>query len=433
MLRVTAACACIGAATAGPSSLFGSSWDLSALPQLDPDQLNRHLSQFASYKSEDLPPLIYTSGLTASNLDVTIKSNILCSKVPKNTPLQIWPLTNDTTKEFGPLCLVEAFGVVFDKKTGTYHDHRGLEVDIENFGALSGLIYGDFVDSSLQQYGYQLGVNLFGAPFDWRMSDQGHTTKFYPNFKALVERVYAQTGKKPTIIAPSYGPQNVLGFLRTVTQEWKDHYIGWFIANSPVWSGTPIVLAFVLGGVSPLTALTRGLPACYWLMPRPGSLDTEWGEDEVLVRTPNHAYTASDIPVLLKAVGLHDKAAMYEFQLTQSVLADFDFPGVNTYVTYGTDLPTIGSISYSEDFKANKFKLPANASLYNSTEMGDGAVPLRSSKRSFAWVGATGDKQLLHKAFPGQQHANCFPGGSDHCFADVLSLLINGTKPSGAV
>ena len=38
-------------------------------------------------------------------------------------------------------------------------------------------------------------------------------------------------------MSASFGPQFALGFLHRMTQAWKDQYISWFIAASPVFSG----------------------------------------------------------------------------------------------------------------------------------------------------------------------------------------------------
>jgi hypothetical protein len=33
-----------------------------------------------------------------------------------------------------------------------------------------------------------------------------------------------------------------------MSQRWKDQYIGWFVADSPVWSGAVLALATITGG-----------------------------------------------------------------------------------------------------------------------------------------------------------------------------------------
>ena len=33
-----------------------------------------------------------------------------------------------------------------------------------------------------------------------------------------------------------------------MTQEWKDQYIDYFIADAPVWSGVPAIIAYIVGG-----------------------------------------------------------------------------------------------------------------------------------------------------------------------------------------
>ena len=54
-----------------------------------------------------------------------------------------------------------------------------------------------------------------------------------------VETVYANTGARVNLVALSEGPQLVLSFLHRMSQAWKNKYVSYFVAASPVWSGCP--------------------------------------------------------------------------------------------------------------------------------------------------------------------------------------------------
>ena len=43
----------------------------------------------------------------------------------------------------------------------------------------------------------------------------------------------------PFISSSPYFPQVTLSFLHAMTPEWRDKHIHWFIAESPLWSGSP--------------------------------------------------------------------------------------------------------------------------------------------------------------------------------------------------
>ena len=60
-------------------------------------------------------------------------------------------------------------------------------------------------------------------------------------------------------------PQYTLSFLHRMTQEWKSKYIDWFVATSPVWSGSPAALSvFSTGyaGFLPGAPVPNAPPEC---------------------------------------------------------------------------------------------------------------------------------------------------------------------------
>ena len=97
------------------------------------------------------------------------------------------------------------------------------------------------------QLGWEVGKNLFMAPFDWRVPSFNQT-EFHARLQALVEEVHASTGQKVSFFALSEGPQVTLSFLHRMPQAWKDEHVAWFAATSPVWSGSPM---YGLGGAGP--------------------------------------------------------------------------------------------------------------------------------------------------------------------------------------
>eukprot|EP00730_Choanoeca_flexa_P004922 TRINITY_DN11842_c0_g1_i2.p1 TRINITY_DN11842_c0_g1~~TRINITY_DN11842_c0_g1_i2.p1 ORF type:complete len:124 (+),score=20.80 TRINITY_DN11842_c0_g1_i2:184-555(+) len=97
--------------------------------------------------------------------------------------------------------------------------------------------------------------NVTRMPFDWRLPLSG-LTQFYIDMKALIEELYALHHNQPVVLVSiSWSPQACLGFLHRMTQDWKDKHIDWFIAQSPLWSGTPLSLMAYVSGVPQQPAL----------------------------------------------------------------------------------------------------------------------------------------------------------------------------------
>jgi len=385
-----------------------------------------------------MPPIVYFSGLTASTITVEIKDVPLCNNTQPGKPDIIWPVS--ANMDVNVLCLLECFQVLYDDATGLYYDLPGVTPDSLDFGLMDGLSYGPALIEPLKSMGWIEGENLFGAPFDWRRSDQGLAVTYYPQVQALIEDAVNKTGMKASLIAPSYGPQVVLGFLQRMTQEWKDAYIDWFVAESPVWSGTVLPFGMLISGYplpAPFTSIIRTLlfnmPSIYYLFPEPGTSEFEYSKDDVLVSTPNKNYTAWDIPTLLHDLGLDVKIPMYRDLLQNSSLGAFTAPGVNTFVTYGTEINTVGSFEFAKDFTHNAFDVPQPSSHTPSAEQGDGIVPKRSSMRAMQWETAqtAAGKRLLHREYVNQSHANClFPANASlACFLDVFSVITTGVLP----
>lgn len=389
---------------------------------------------------EGATPFVIFSGLTASVLNATWTGIPLCKDQP--TPTTVWPFQPGATIE-ELLCNLEVLQVTFDEATKTFKDRKGVKISIVDFGGLDGLTFGTAFASAMEQYGYRVGVNLFGAPFDWRLGSQSDGP-LYRNLTDLIETVFAKNGgKKVALVAPSFGPQVALGFLHQQTQEWKDKYISWFVADSPVWSGAPEALCALTSGF-PLfgnktgiqSRLVRGLaqalPSLFWLTPEPGNDAYTYNATESLVTTPSKNYSAGDIPSLLHDIGANKHIPVLSYMKGSSSLNSlnpFNPPLVNTYVIYGYNVPTPSRFIYDKDF--SRFGLPS-VTPGVAHASGDGIVALRSGRRSLLWEEKQklAGKTLIHGAFEGLPHAECILfNGAGACFDGFVALLVNGTVP----
>ena len=137
----------------------------------------------------------------------------------------------------------------------------------------------------------------------------------------------------------SGGPQWTLAFLHRMEQSWKDAFVSWFVATSPVWAGLPEALSgYISGATSPyqrgLSALVHALPSAMWFFPRAGqNSTTSWSKDDPVVLAKTKNYSAYDIPEIFADLGLSATAqAELAFLHAEPDLGGFAAPGVNTFV-----------------------------------------------------------------------------------------------------
>jgi lysophospholipase-3 len=147
-------------------------------------------------------------------------------------------------------CFIDNIRLVYDNKTKRNYDSPGVDVKIKDFGQTQSVEYlddnrysvtsyfGPIVDNLVKKFNYKRGLNIMGAPYDWRKAPD-ELDEFYQNFTKLIEDTYyVNNGTPVMIIAHSMGNPVTLYFLNNyVTQQWKDKYIRIFVSLSGVWGG----------------------------------------------------------------------------------------------------------------------------------------------------------------------------------------------------
>jgi len=353
---------------------------------------------------------------------------------------QIWPWP-EPLQLVDLICYSRLLKMRWEPTSREFFNLPGVDIDVFDFGGFDGLTFGDMAIGTFAQYGYRQGVNLWGAPFDWRLPSQGHQ-RLYTDLKALVEKAYNVSQKKVAILAPSYGPQVILGFLQQMPQDWKDRYISWFVAASPVWSGSSTALYGLISGLSLvpnstdlITRIFRDLelqiPSMMWLSPVPGEDEFTYGENLSLMLTPNQTYSAYDLAKMLNIVGYSELVPVAQYLQTSGSLYKFEPPMVNTWVSYGYNVVTPETFTFATPLSAQSMPHMKNFTLMS----GDDIVTLRSSLRGTLWTEAhqKANKQLIHSGFDAMLHAACLLPGVDlnhsTCFREMMDLLLNGTLP----
>jgi len=244
-------------------------------------------------------------------------------------------------------------------------------------------------------------------------------------------------------MAPSYGPQVILGFLQLMTQEWKDQYLSWFVAASPVWSGSSTPLFSMVAGLSlvpnssdVITRLFRDfevqLPSMMWLCPQPGEDNYTYPTNMPLIMTPTQNYSAADLTKLLTAVGYTGFVPQAEYLQQSGSLYKFEPPMVNTWINYGYNIDTAITFTMGAPLSPSKMPKLTNYTLGS----GDDIVSVRSSLRGMLWTDAhkMAQKQLIHSGFSDLAHAGCLLPIIDlnhtACFYELMALVLNGTLPN---
>jgi len=94
--------------------------------------------------------------------------------------------------------------------------------------------------------GYQKGLTLFAAPYDWRKTTLANRIALALN--NTVKQIYNMTGKATVIVAHSLGNFGALYFLNSLTPAQKEKYIANYVAVTPPLAGAPKATKIAIGG-----------------------------------------------------------------------------------------------------------------------------------------------------------------------------------------
>ncbi len=306
-------------------------------------------------------------------------------------------------------CWADNMKLQYDAKTHTTHDSDGVETRVPGFGNSSTV---EYLDESLRSFsiyfakvathlltlGYQRGVDLHGAPYDFRKAANEHA-KFFDDLKSLVEKTYAANGNRAVVfICHSMGSPMALYFLNHQTQAWKDKYIKAMVTMAGVWGGTVrAVKVFAIGdnlgtwiiSSSGLMTTQRTNPSLAWLMPS----DRLWKKDEILVQSDNINITVANFAEFYKGMKLPTGAMMWND--VKGLVHELTPPGVDVFCLHGSEVPTTERLVYKSFPKSKPTLLKGD---------GDGTVNIRSLLACTEWENKQPGKQFQHRVFPKLDH-----------------------------
>ncbi|MQL95736.1 hypothetical protein Taro_028403 [Colocasia esculenta] len=333
----------------------------------------------------DLHPLILVPGTIGSQLEARLTeeyrpSSRLCgrwarARRDRDGWFRLW---------FDPALLVAPFTRCFAERMtlrylpeiDDYYNAPGVETRVPHFGSTVGLLYRDphlkyiadpYTSNPspfspfllILDIGYKDGLNLFGAPYDFRygLAADGHPSKvgveYLRNLKALVENASASNGGKPVIlVSHSLGGLFVLQLLNRNHQAWRQRFVKHFVALSAPWGGALRgMLTFASGysvgipGLDPLLVRDeqRSSESNLWLLPSPKVFGST-----PLVVTPERNYSAMDIPEFLVGIGFPEGVPPYEARILPLV-ERLPPPRVPVTSIAGTGMRTPETLVYGKD------------------------------------------------------------------------------------
>ncbi|KAJ3436988.1 phosphatidylcholine-sterol acyltransferase [Anaeramoeba flamelloides] len=167
--------------------------------------------------------------------------------------------------------------------------------------------------NKLKKEGYQENLDLFAAPYDFRLSPK-NLTLYFNQLINLVEYSSKIDNKKVTLVCHSMGCKMTTFFLTQQTQEWKDTYVEQLIAIAPAIGGAFEGLRSVLFGNNfgdglmsnkAFQSLALTWPGIYFNIPYDQKL---WTAPIAVSNNKNYYSTNQDYHQLFTDLGLPEKS-----------------------------------------------------------------------------------------------------------------------------
>ncbi|CAE7679204.1 LCAT1 [Symbiodinium sp. CCMP2456] len=350
-------------------------------------------------------PLILVPGLTGSALEVQERDapmpHFWCKRNTSNEWMQIW-VSPVQALPWEIDCLMARMTLTYDAATDVYSNLAGVEVRALGWGngtatgkshkdMLYNYQFGTMLHHLQQQLGYELGTDVFIAPYDWRLAGDAHSKPangvggYYQQLQGLIEKTVQASGERAVVLSHSLGCPTMLAFFNSyVSEDWRAQHIHGWVALSGPWMGGATQIAAYLGG------WTLGLPSWLvphdyvqrvqvnassgvWMSPHPDAFGTA-----VLVETPSRNYTAADVPDMLRKIGVkaggNQTASL--FAKLQKPFAKLQHAPKNVPLQnwYSTGIRTAESLVFDSDI-VEGFDKVATKTRYGD---GDGLVNLLS-------------------------------------------------------
>lgn len=325
-------------------------------------------------------------------------------------------------------CWVDNMRLVYNNETRTTSNSPGVDIRIPGFGntttvewldpsRVSPSAYFTNIVENLTSIGYERGISIRGAPYDFRKAPN-ELQPYLDQLKSLIEGTYLlNDGHGVVVVCHSMGCPLSLYLLNGQTQDWKDKYVKALVSLAAPWGGAvKAIKAFASGdnlGVIVINAMTvraeqRCAPSTAFLLPS----DKFWAPDDVLIETADKNYTVANYEEFFHDINW---PIGYEMWLdNKDAIHDLLPPGVEVHCLYGVGIQTIDRMVYAKD----KFPDSSPTLVYGD---GDGTVNVRSLEGCLQWE-TQQPQPVYHQAFNGSDHMGIL---SDPRVLDYIRRISN--------
>ncbi len=303
-----------------------------------------------------------------------------CNQV-QDSWVQIWPPNIDGLASF---CWSDNIKVNASENKIT--NATGVNIVAQEIGAVE-FANDEYMSTLIEAFeavGYQQGVNLFAANYDFRkIGDITEIDAWCLSLTKLIEKNCAMQENPAILIGHDLGAVVANYFLVNAVQEWKDRFINKFISVSGAFGGCPKALRAVLSGVSTpgnsrnFNVAVKASSGLSLMLPNPMIYGSE-----PIIQFNQLSYSSKDIPKMIESVS--NEAAKI-LKISENVRdTSMKAPGVEVHILGGSDLDTESSYKYNmslvnEPEKNAPFyqlELPFNQKFnYPDRFTGDGTMP----------------------------------------------------------
>jgi len=238
----------------------------------------------------------------------------------------------------------------------------------------------------LEEAGYEVGKDLFSAPFDFRRGPNDFVDDSFPRLKSLIEAVYqSNNNRKVAVTSVSLGSLFLHAFFtQYVDQAWKDKYIERWLSMSGTFNGfgqsfvntvfgRNQFLGFPVFQQNDVRDAYRSWYSANWLIPKP-----IYGDTRVILDTPSRKYTLADMDDVL----FGDQLEMYRHSFQFNVTVD---PGVPVDCWYSVGKDTAVGYKIKQNMNKETFYSDAAVEVEEIIAEGDGAADIKSLEVCKQW------------------------------------------------
>ncbi|XP_054719504.1 phospholipase A2 group XV-like [Uloborus diversus] len=310
-------------------------------------------------------------------------------------------------------CWVDNMRLVYDNVTRTTSNAPGVLIRVPGFGnttyvewldpsQISPSAYFTGIVEALLTLGYTRGIDIKGAPYDYRKAPN-EMAGYFDAVKKMSEEMFVKNSEaKITYVCHSMGCPLMSYFFNQQAQDWKDKHVKALVSLGGAWGGAVKAMkAFASGEnldvfvINQNTVRTeqRTCPSLAYVLPS----DSLWKQDEVLVITQEKNYTLGNLYDFFKDINFPVGYEMYKDTYSYAVKS-LQPPNVEIHCLHGINVTNTVERLF---FPAKKF--PDEPTIVYGN--GDGTVNVRSLEACLRWQGQQKQK-IYHLPLNNVDHMN---------------------------